>query len=37
MRLVGIASIILALAAGYYFVKLAMRTPSPSHVMHPPE
>lgn len=37
MRLVGIASIIVALAAGYYFVKLAMRKMPPSHSMHPPE
>ena len=37
LRLVGIASIILALAAGYYFVKLAMRKPPPPHSMHPPE
>jgi uncharacterized membrane protein (DUF373 family) len=37
LRLVGIASIILALAAGYYFVKLAMHKPPPPHSMHPPE
>jgi uncharacterized membrane protein (DUF373 family) len=37
LRLVGIASIIFALAAGYYFVKLAMRKPPPPHSMHPPE
>jgi uncharacterized membrane protein (DUF373 family) len=37
MRLVGIASIIIALAAGYYLVKLAMRRPPPLHSMHPPE
>ena len=37
LRLVGIASIILAPAAGYYFVKLAMRKPPSPHSMHPPE
>lgn len=37
MRLVGIASIILALSGGYYLVKLAMQRHPPLHPMHPPE